>query len=156
LSTDFGFGVPGTPEKGHALGRGDGALFLEELSFTMSEEDVPTEVIEGLRVLIKHQEAQERLAEQLVILNDNDFTWYARYGLAVQTRNVLAVETKESKNLWTEESLPVDTVMYCLLGERDDTQQARHMMSLIERAPYLQVGGNETTGQGWFAMQVIQ
>ena len=87
----------------------------------------------------------------MVILPDNDFAWFARYGLAVQARNKLE-ENKTSNNLWYEESIPPDTLMYTLLaGRQADTLTA--IQKIFDECAYLQAGGNETVGQGWFAVR---
>ena len=49
-----------------------------------------------------------------MVLNDDDFTWFARFGLSIQARNVLEDGTKQSQNLWYEETLPPDTLLYAL------------------------------------------
>ena len=87
----------------------------------------------------------------LVVISDNDFVWFARYGLAVNARNQLDAEKKTSKNLWYEETIPPDSLFYCLLAERGANALAS-VTSLFKDRPYLQAGGNETVGQGWFAV----
>ena len=63
-------------------------------------------------------------------------------------RNQLDSATKVSQNLWYEETLPPDTLMYLLLGER-----ASGTLETVPTFDYLQLGGNETVGQGWFAVR---
>src|SRR5690606_37571081 len=93
------------------------------------------------------------LAEQLIVLNDDDFAWFARYGLAVQARNVLDSEKKTSKNLWYEETIPADALFYTLFAERQSDGKALDTVTgLFKEQPYLQAGGNETVGMGWFAV----
>jgi CRISPR-associated protein Cmr4 len=134
-------------------GVGSGALFLEERTFDHGG-PIPAELITVLSRLIGHQETQQRLAHQVVILHDADFAWFARYGLAIQARNVLDETKKTSKNLWYEETLPPDTLMYALLSERGGGA-VDYVIALFDPRPYLQVGGNETVGQGWFAVTCI-
>lgn len=127
-------------------------LFLEEFSFsTIQAEETIQKVAEILQKLIPHQSVRQRLVEQLVILNDEEFAYFARYGLAVRARNQLDDQTKESKNLWYEETLPPDSLMYLLLigrnGKKEDLEQLKEH---LDNYSYLQVGGNETMGQGWF------
>ena len=70
----------------------------------------------------------------------------------MQARNQLN-ENKASQNLWYEETLPPDTVMYALLlGGKPESLGA--VENLIVQDGYLQVGGNATVGQGWFAVTV--
>lgn len=144
---NISFDIPTVASK-QALSRGEGKLFLEERSFTISEE-VPKGVVTALGSLIPHEETRSRLAGQLTILSDDDFSWFARYGLAVQARNVLD-SNKISKNLWYEETLPPDTLMYAVLAERNGGSAIEGVKKKI--GEYLQAGGNETVGQGWFAL----
>lgn len=72
-------------------------------------------------------------------------------GLAITAHNSLDKDTKSSKALWYEEALPPDTVMYTLLAERrKDSGKLAELTDEIAANAYLQLGGNETVGQGWF------
>ena len=128
-------------------------LFLEERQFTIGGEP-PDDLVEAVQPLLLHEETRDRLPHQLAILHDDDFAWFARYGLAIQARNVLKSETKKSTNLWYEETLPPDTVMYALVAGRGDRSLDSLGELFPERDRYLQAGGNETVGQGWFAVTV--
>ncbi|MCI0724011.1 MAG: type III-B CRISPR module RAMP protein Cmr4 [Acidobacteria bacterium] len=134
------------------LGAGSGTLYLEERRFER-QGDLPTDSARALGKLVAHEQTRKRLASQVVILNDDDFIWFARYGLAVQARNVLD-ENKKSENLWYEETLPPDSLFYALIAGRklDAVDQIKKLMTAKR---YLQTGGNETVGQGWFAIQVL-
>jgi CRISPR-associated protein Cmr4 len=146
---EFGAGSLSLEKKTALSSEGSGRLFLEERSFEIvgKPED---DLVEVLKQLIPNEHAKERLAGQLVILHDDDFAWFARYGLAVQARNVLT-ENKTSKNLWYEETLPPDTLMYAVLAERNGKSGV--LDKVKEIGDYLQVGGNETVGQGWFSLR---
>lgn len=128
-------------------------LVLEERSFHRREL-AAADVVELLEPLVAPP-ASERLATQLAVLSAEDFAWFARFGLAVQARNVLNDETKTSENLWYEESLPPDAVLYALFsahgpGDLDLVQE------LLTDQPYLQLGANETVGQGWVRATVVE
>ncbi len=139
-----------TPDQDKALGNGDGRVILEERGFELTS-TIPEFMTTALGALIAHDATRKRLAQSLLLLHDDDFTWFARYGLAVQARNVLDKETKTSNNLWYEETLPPDSLFYTMIGERkNDALQA--ILDLFKADPYLQVGGNETIGQGWMAL----
>ena len=84
-------------------------------------------------------------------MSDPSFAWFARYGLAINARNKLHKDTKTSEGLWYEETLPPDSLFYLLLAERSDGA-LKQIKELFAKRPYLQVGGNETVGHGWFAM----
>ena len=138
-----------------ALATGEDRLFLEEREFRVTGAPDP-ELIEALAPLIAHEETRRRLPRQLVVLDDNDFAWFARYGLPIQARNQLDKDTKTSKNLWFEESIPPDTLMYALVVERREGALGALSRLFPAERPYLQAGGNETVGQGWFAVTVRQ
>ncbi len=136
----------------HALAAGKEPLFLEERQFEIDGPPSPG-IVEAIQSLLRHPETRDRLAGQLAVLNDDDFAWFARYGLSIQARNVLEEETKKSKNLWYEETLPPDTVMYALVAGRGD--EAREALGALfpDDDAWLQAGGNETVGHGWFAVR---
>jgi CRISPR-associated protein Cmr4 len=136
--------------EGNYLGACDGDLFLEERQFSRGGA-LPEKLVETLGILISHDRTRERLATQAVILHDNDFAWFARYGLAVQVRNVLDQEKKTSKNLWYEETIPADALFYTLLADRQ-AGALNAVIKLFDQHSYLQVGGNETVGMGWFSV----
>lgn len=135
---------------GNYLGAGNGDLFLEERQFSPGGVLAPG-LVETLGALVPHEATRARLARQLVVLNNDDFAWFARYGLAVQARNVLHEEKKTSLNLWYEETIPADALFYTLLAERQSGALAT-VKRLFDGHPYLQAGGNETVGMGWFAV----
>ena len=154
-----------TVERGEALGsvsagRAGGYrtdrewMFLEERQFRVA--DAPQDsLVDAIKNLILHEGTRARVASRLAVIHDHDFSWFARYGLAVQARNVLADGTKRSVNLWYEETLPPDTVMYALIAARDDDSLGTLQELFPATDPYLQAGGNETVGQGWFAVTVV-
>lgn len=129
-------------------------VYLEELSFTVSKNE---EIIKGLAEvilpLILHDTTKARLVKQLAIINDDDFKYFASYGLPVNARNILEKETKISKNLWYEETIPADSLFYTLLfpryGREEDIEE---ILKVFDEKPYMQIGGNETIGQGWCAV----
>lgn len=142
------------PNRGSYLGDGTNGLFLEERQFT-KEGELPESVVDVIGQLIRHESTRARLEQQLVILHEDDFAWFARYGLAVNARNVLHNENKTSENLWYEETIPPDSLFYCLLAERGG-DAVSEVCGLFNGTPYLQVGGNATIGQGWFAVQIVE
>lgn len=136
------------------LGGRGGDLFLEERQFTHAGE-LPDGVLEKLTPLFAHDVTAGRLRQQLVVVSDDSFAWFARYGLSVNARNVLDEQNKTSRNLWYEETVPPDSLFYWLLAERSDGALER-IKVLFSEHPYIRVGGNETIGHGWFAVSTPQ
>lgn len=144
--------IPARVDRGEILTAGDGRLFLEERQFTVAR--APDEALaRAIAPCVLHDETQRRLGDRIAVLNDDDFAWFVRYGLCIQARNVLD-DSKRSRNLWYEETLPPDTVMYALVMGRSAGALVMLDDLFPETDPYLQVGGNETVGQGWFAVSV--
>ena len=136
-----------------ALAAGQRSLFLEERQLEICG-DVPQNLIAAMEPVVLHEETRRRLSSQVAVLHDDDFAWFVRYGLSIQARNVLEDGTKRSRNLWYEETLPPDTVMYTLvMGRRDETLDWLEALFPGDD-PYIQTGGNETVGQGWFGVAV--
>ena len=147
-----GPGVPDIERRGSVLTKGEGELFLEERQFGIAggpSEDLAV----SIEPLLLHEETRNRLASRIAVLNDDDFAWFARYGLAIQARNYLS-DAKKSMNLWYEETLPPDTVMYALIAARGDEALGALDTLFPEDDPYVQAGGNETVGHGWFGVTV--
>lgn len=145
--------APGKIERGQVLTADDtgGCCYLEERQFKVVGEP-PDGLVNYIAPLVLHADTRARLAGQIAILDDDDFAWFSRYGLAVQARNVLEKETKKSTGLWYEETLPPDTVMYALVVGRNDEALGALADLFPQQDPYLQAGGNETVGHGWFAV----
>lgn len=137
-------------EPGQALGEDEGRVILEERAFEIAG-TIPEEIVQVLSQLLAHENTRARFSQSLLILDNDDFTWFARYGLAVQARNILDNNTKTSQNLWYEETLPPDSLLYALVGSRGNGALNSFHEKLTEH-PYLQIGGNETIGQGWMAL----
>ena len=143
---------PPSLKRGDALAAGAdaGKLFLEERQFAVA--GAPDRALaEAVAPCVLHEETRKRLADRIAVLHDDDFAWFVRYGLTVQARNVLENESKKSINLWYEETLPPDTIMYSIVMSRDPVAIDDLVGIFPEDDPYLQAGGNETVGQGWFA-----
>ncbi len=153
-SSNIDFPLAVNAVSGETINEGNrNKLYLEERTFNVTTSELDQQLIEQLKQLIAHEEVRTRLSNQLVILSDKDFAWFTSNGLAIQARNQLD-DNKISKNLWYEESLPPDTLMYTLWAERWHKKGTiQSVKDLYPNSSYLQVGGNETVGQGWFALQ---
>ncbi|MEG6617611.1 type III-B CRISPR module RAMP protein Cmr4 [Peptococcaceae bacterium 1198_IL3148] len=144
------------PEQGTAITKEQDKLFLEELSFNAVDKDL-SEVAVYISKIIKHQSCCDRLLQQLVVLSDDDFAHFAAYGLQVNARNRLNEATKTSENLWYEETIPADSLFYALIICRPGEEESlNELKQLFTELPYLQVGGNETIGQGWCAVTWLE
>ncbi len=145
---DAAFRIP-VPGQEHAVAAEEAEnLFLEEISFNVQREDLG-DIVNTISFLIRHAETRNRLAGQLTVLTDKEFSYFTNYGLQVNARNILDEETKTSKNLWYEETLPPDSLFYSLLLPRPGREDALNdIKNLFAERPYLQVGGQRNRGPG--------
>ena len=138
--------------KGTALGYKAETVYLEELSFTVQKHLQAEEAAAIFNVLWAHDSLKTRCPKQLLILNDEEFAYFARYALAVQAHNVLEADTKTSKKLWYAETLPPDSLLYTtVLVRRSQAAALTNTAQWLRERGYVQLGGGETTGLGWCA-----
>jgi CRISPR-associated protein Cmr4 len=133
-------------------------LYLEEFLFQSETGDVD-DLISSLSVIFSPEVADEVKAT-LTIISDDQFRHIVRAATPLQARIAIENENKVVKGgaLWYEESLPPETIMYTTLSTvsgRGNTKQSAEVIrnSILDQVfdkPYLQVGGNETVGMGWF------
>lgn len=138
-------------------------LFLEEFALTI----VNTSELEQISKVINQVIGVElpQLREQLAIVNDDMFTYLSQNSTPVNAHIALDENKTVVKGaLWYEETLPPETIMYSLIMctpsrriniELTAADVARILTDKIIPAHnrYLQVGGNETVGMGWFAIR---
>ncbi len=105
---------------------------------------------------------RERFQKSFLILSDNDFSQFAQYSTEVNARVKIgegkSTDTKKGGNLFYEENLPQESVMYsCVLASnphKDGTQgisSSDDVLNLIlnnARGKRIQFGGDETLGRG--------
>lgn len=138
--------------------RPDRDLFLEEFRFKPVVDNKHQEGVNLVTKFFRMGDAIESLVNnQLAVISDEWFAYFARHGLHVRMRNALdsALKTVIGGALWSEESLPPETLLYIVLLDRPGSHapQLRSFLNDIGGAEirgYLQVGGNETVGEGWF------
>lgn len=137
-----------------ALASSKGPLFLEEREFTVGGA-IEQAIVKEIGELIPHEVTRSRLAERLVVISDEDFAWFARFGLPVQARNALNEATKTSFRLWYEESIPPEALFYALVVGRTSAPAEVLAKVFSQEKRYLQLGGHETIGQGWFSVRLL-
>ncbi len=115
------------------------------------------EIIRFLPSAEAHKSVNEKMEKHLVVISNEDFAHLVKTATQVSARIVLD-ENKTSKNLWYEESLPPDTLLYTMIfamdSRKDRAMQADEIIRTLEDTvcEYIQIGGNETVGMGWCAV----
>jgi CRISPR-associated protein Cmr4 len=143
-----------------------GELFLEEYRFEAGGRDLSA-IISALARLSQRDDFAGQLQRQLLIVSDDSFQHLCRHATPVNAHIAIdnATKTVRGGALWYEETLPPETLLVALISAvdaraRDADMPAGDILSavvtqLFGEHPYLQVGGNETVGMGWCAVQVV-
>ena len=104
---------------------------------------------------------RNHVVKSLVVVSDSNLRDFVTYGTEVVTRVRLDPRKKTVVEgaLWTEEYLPQDTVMYCVVVEALRAgQQASplgQLSTVINRMPVIQFGGKESIGRGFMRLRLL-
>ncbi|MDX2077239.1 MAG: type III-B CRISPR module RAMP protein Cmr4 [bacterium] len=107
---------------------------------------------------------QKKLPTSLVVLSDEDFTEFTVNSTEIVTRIKIdsAKKTVAQGALWTQESLPSDTLLMSaitIVDSRDGQRISANNVAnwLASNLPArIQIGGDETTGQGFVAVRISE
>jgi CRISPR-associated protein Cmr4 len=177
--------IPPAPSKGDALVPTNcstiagGKVVLDEFSFkpdashSASVTDIANWLAQhALPTGPEYAYWREKIRSRLVILHENAFRDFTQFATEVVTRVKLDNETKtvdkKVGGLWTEENLPVDTLLYVPLAaaqvrhkkDNDDRpDNLKHGKDALEvvakhlNNQRIQLGGDETVGRGMVALR---
>jgi len=157
-------GTGGAPEK----------VVFDDFDFTARKSDEVRIFAEKLAAILlpNQQPAQKHLTERLCFVSDDVMRVLLRTSMEITARNRINNETKtvERGALWTEEALPVESILYAVLavtpvgrGKRKNGE-ARRSYTDVELVQYLrglmsggvvQIGGKATVGRGLCRVEVL-
>ncbi len=143
-------------------------LVLEELSFALEQNEKVREVADLIAGYVP-QDTVASIRKQLVIIPDEDFQYLVRHATQVSARirlNDKKTTTGDGGNLWYEETLPPETLLYTFVlanpprnggtnGIKTADEVKKQFEKLFNSDEYLQLGGNETVGQGWCRVTLV-
>ncbi len=172
----LGWSLPAEPAgdkalvSGNALQAGD-SVVLEEFSFVSDTSQAETVRNIGqwlARYALpqgpEYEYWRTALPNKLCILPEDAFRDFVRYATEVHTHIRLDPETKtvQTGALWTAESLPTDTLLYAPLlatqsRARGADLKAQDVLQKVRNLGLtrIQLGGDETTGQGIVALRFV-
>jgi len=151
----------------------NGQLLLEEFPFQPSNSSELATLARALAPIIypEDQYLQEAMIQRLVLLSDDDFTYFVRQATEV-TPNIRidgATGTTDKGSLRYTEYLPMETVLYSLVtfnkrripenredncgGRNLDSEEQIYIFFRDNVPDFIQLGGDETTGKGVVALQ---
>lgn len=141
-----------------ALLNGNRVIF-EDLDFLAAEDEVTTRLAAWLGARLFPGDDDEAktwralLSKKLCVLHDDAMAYFSEHGTQIVTRIAIDPEKKTVKDgaLWTEESLPTESVLVSLVaGQRVGAQDANGAVASLKKliAQPVQLGGDATTGRG--------
>ena len=107
---------------------------------------------------------RERIKTHLIVLDDDDFTHFARHATEITARIGLKPESKTVRPgaLFYQEFLPPETLFYSVVfanasRREGDRKNADEILAYLRKhlPGMLQVGGDETTGKGLCAVRLL-
>ncbi|MFU0784238.1 MAG: type III-B CRISPR module RAMP protein Cmr4 [Thermoanaerobacterium thermosaccharolyticum] len=119
---------------------------------------------------------REKLEKDLVILPDDEFAEFVSTSTEIIARTVINDGTGTAENLWFEEYLPQDTILYSiamatavrimdesekrLFSASTSEEEAEKVIDCFEKGilstKVIQIGGNQTIGKGFTRIQFLE
>lgn len=138
-------------------------LVLEEMAYQCEVKSDVNKIAKFISSMLNDDSGFDE--SRLIILSDEDFKYHVKYGTQVSARIKLNEHktTGDGGNLWYEETLPPETILYAFAlchKPRQDSDTLRHPQDIVNclqelsSDSYLQIGGNETVGQGWCSLKL--
>lgn len=135
------------------------SIYLEDLDFAAQKCDTATAWAKLIaeNVFADDPAWQEQFKKRFVVLTDSAFDFLCETGTEVHTRVKIKDETKtvDGSALWTEESLPAETILLGLIqcdrifGRNGEDITPQGLLDRFAKAPLtLQMGGKATVGRG--------
>ena len=146
-------------EDGKYLGLNENSqdIIFEDLLLS-ADRAIDDKIIETIKSLMPSEDFYntDNLKNYLSIISDKNFSMLVETGTEVQAR-IQLTEQKTSNNLWYQELLPSNAVLYTVISmmdERkngDDRKRADDLINSLKNTlcEYIQIGGDETLGRGW-------
>jgi len=140
-------------------------LVLEELAFQINDNQQTSNIAKTIKSLTNDNSGFDE--NRLVILNDDDFKYLVKYATQVSARiklNEDKTTTGNGGNLWYEETLPPETLLYAItlyhkprhsMERMNNAHEVANSFQDIIADEFIQIGGNETVGQGWCSIKMM-
>lgn len=113
-------------------------VILEDFVFTYQNIDASQKFLHG---------SWDVLKDNVYTIENGLFKYFVNHATQIIARNKLK-ENKTSDNLWYEETLPADTVLYSFIKPSVANQANLSDLKTVLDNKICQIGGNETVGYG--------
>lgn len=137
-------------------------LVLEEIAYTIEANEKANKIADFIESTLSETSGFDK--DRLLIISDEDFKYHVKYSTQISARiklNDRKTTTGDGGNLWYEETLPPETLLYGFIlchKPRNNSATLKHAQDTVNCVQeicedgYLQIGGNETVGQGWCSL----
>ncbi len=164
--------IPAVENNRAAVRDPDGPCVLEKTQVVLEEFDFAAAPTPGTGTVAdwiaahvlpdrpEYEGTRNRFKSHFLVLSDDDFTHFVRHATEVTARIALDYETKTVKGtaLFYQEFLPAETLFYAVVlanaararngNGADAAGILATLRKFLEPVPFLQIGGDETTGKG--------
>ncbi|MDD4180905.1 MAG: type III-B CRISPR module RAMP protein Cmr4 [Victivallaceae bacterium] len=132
----------------------DGKVILEEYCFNSQKLD---ETIAAELKKLSVDTVWQEIAERLVVLSDEMFSYFVENACEVVTRTKINDKTGVVDNsaLFNLEQVPSETMFYAVFGENNDGCLSALESKLTDCENLIQLGGDATTGLGFCTVKLI-
>lgn len=145
-------------------------LHLEAFEYEAQTSETLKAIAEDLaeKALPSKQEYQffkDKIAQDLIVLSDTDFAYFAEHGMLIEPHVRIDSDTGTAKDggLFYTENLPPESILIAPLmtsktrggAESFDATEVMLKMQLVINEKLLQIGGDATTGRGLVVTKVV-
>ncbi len=141
-------------------------VLIEEFEFRARPDASLTQWATFLATLLpdgaEYQYWRDLLPKALAGVSDDNLRDFVTHGTEVVTRVRLdpARKTVVEGALWTEEYLPQDSLLYCVVGvtvrrRSEEAVLLGHFRTILQAFPVAQFGGKETVGRGFVRLKTL-
>ncbi|WP_126993857.1 type III-B CRISPR module RAMP protein Cmr4 [Thermosipho globiformans] len=129
---------------------------LEEYAVKPKNSKNLVELIRGLNNIAPDQYLFNLLFENLIVLKDEDFSFFVKNSTEIQPRIRIDKEKGivAEGALWYEEYLPQDTIMYFIIKPLNRSNLINDLIKKIDGI-FINIGGKTTIGKGFTYITVL-
>ena len=138
-------------------------IFLENLKLDAEEstelDNIISTIVEALPNNNVYQLIKGKLGKDVVVLTDDLFANLVSIAMEITTRTKIGEEGVVDEGPWSEEYIPTDTIMYCLILIPSRLEELKPEVITNKLKKYdnkiVNIGGNETIGKGFVRITLI-
>ncbi|AEX84855.1 CRISPR-associated protein Cmr4 [Marinitoga sp. 1135] len=130
---------------------------VEEYAIETEESNELKELMKELKKVSPDEYLQKVLEENVIVLKDEDFSFFVRNATEVLPRIRINPDTGTVAEgaLWYEEYLPQDTVMFFLIKSLKNSEELLNEVEKNLDKEYINIGGKASVGKGFSYIKLM-